>query len=83
MGLSTSPTLITECVDDVCRSLVHSHGPVRTVLTVMMGLSVHATVRVSVPMCERACPVRSQHVHSSEMSSEMGVGLETRRSCDQ
>ena len=34
-------------------------------------------------LCERACPVRTHHVHSSEMPIEMGVGLETRRSCDQ
>ena len=25
-------------------------------------------------LCERACPVRTQHVHSSEMPIETGVG---------
>ena len=48
------------------RSLVHSHGPVRSVLTVMMGLSVHATVQCGVLALRRQHPLCAVMVDASQ-----------------
>jgi len=83
MRLSTSPTLIIERVDDVCTiastplplgwSLAHSHGPVRPVLTVILGLSVHATVQCGVLALRRQPPLCTVMVDASQ--TRCGVSI--------